>query len=323
SLGSFAIADFNLDGKLDFASATFYTAGFGVLLGSGGGAFGAPTLFMSGTSTDAVAAGDLNSDGAPDVALLDTGSELVRPWLGNGTGTFAAGTTLKTRPDPFGLAVGDVSGDGRADVVITESFTDKVRVYVGSPTGFLPTDLYIAGSDPQLITIGDFDSDGHMDIAVANVGSNNVTLLHGTTATPTGCSSYGTGTSGCSGLLGINANQTPAVNTPTFALTQTNAPPDKIGLCLIANVQDLAGSDPLALGFLLHVNLGASTFFIGLNFDSDGVGAGISSVPIPNNPSLSGATVFAQGLWLENINETCSPSPLGVVTSKGLSVTIQ
>ena len=322
-LGTFGIADFNLDGKLDFASATFYTAGFGVLLGSGGGAFGSPTLFVSGSSTDALATGDLNSDGIPDVALLDTGVELVRPWLGDGTGSFLAGSTLKTRPNPFGLAVGDVSGDGRADVVITESFTDKVRVYVGTASGFAPTDLYIAGNDPQLIAFGDFDSDGHMDLAVANVGSNNVTLLHGTTATPTGCSLYGTGTSGASGRLGINANQTPAPNTPTFAVSQTNAPADKIGLLLIANVQDLAGSDPLGAGFLLHVNLAASSFFLGLNFDSDGHGAGIAGVPIPNNPSLSGVTVFAQGLWLETITETCSPSPFGVVTSKGLSITIQ
>src|SRR5262245_28676761 len=35
------------------------------------------------------------------------------------------------------------------------------------------------GTNPYDIAVADFDGDGHLDMLVANAGSNSVTLLHG------------------------------------------------------------------------------------------------------------------------------------------------
>jgi hypothetical protein len=45
--------------------------------------------------------------------------------------------------------------------------------------GFLAPLAFDAGSFPRSVAIGDFDGDGHLDLAVANYGSANVSVLLG------------------------------------------------------------------------------------------------------------------------------------------------
>ena len=82
------------------------------------------------------------------------------------------------------------------------------------------------------------------------------------------------------------------------------------------------GYDPFNLGFLMHVSLGAVAVH---PLVSDGAGIGRRAVPIPGNPSLAGMQLRAQGLWFEpwELGERCSTSALGVVTTRGLRVTVQ
>jgi hypothetical protein len=44
---------------------------------------------------------------------------------------------------------------------------------------FLAPVSYAAGSNPQAVAVGDFNNDGKFDLAVANAGSNNVSVLLG------------------------------------------------------------------------------------------------------------------------------------------------
>jgi hypothetical protein len=134
-------------------------------------------------------------------------------------------------------------------------------------------------------------------------------------------SSYGVGTPGCAGTHALNVSQTPTINSPSFAITCDNAPPSSLGLGIVADAQDLTGSDPFLIGALLHVNLFAATEVLTFDFVSDGLGNGSTvNTGIPNDPALVGKTYYAMALWYWT---SCSLPPNNLSTSKGLAITIQ
>jgi hypothetical protein len=111
------------------------------------------------------------------------------------------------------------------------------------------------------------------------------------------------------------------INSPAFAFTCDNAPPSSLGLCLVANAQDAAGSDPFGIGVLLHVNLFAATEVLAFDFPSDALGSALTTgTGIPNDPFLVGQTYYAQALW---VWATCALPPFDLSTSKGLAITIR
>lgn len=128
---------------------------------------------------------------------------------------------------------------------------------------------------------------------------------------------FGTGTAGCSGIHLLDVNHAPLLNSPHFGLTCSAAPPSTLGLGILGNVADLSGSDPFAIGALLHVNLLLSTELYTLDFVSDATGASFASAPIPNSPTLAGSTFYAMALWVWS---TCSLPPYNISTSRGLQL---
>jgi Flp pilus assembly secretin CpaC len=71
---SIAVADFNQDGFPDLAITASGDNAFGLMLGGGGGTFGAPIEIPVGTTPDSIATTDFNGDGLPDVAISNFGS---------------------------------------------------------------------------------------------------------------------------------------------------------------------------------------------------------------------------------------------------------
>jgi FG-GAP repeat protein len=135
-----------------------------------------------------------------------------------------------------------------------------------------------------------------------------------------GTSSYGTGSAGCAGTHTLDVNHAPMTNSPHFAITCDNAPPSSLGLGLLTNAQDLAGSDPFAIGALLHVDLFSATELYAFDFVSDASGnAQTVGVSIPNIPALVGNTYYAMALWAWT---SCSLPPFNLSTSRGLALTI-
>ena len=93
-----AAADFNRDKRLDLAIANEASDDVSIRLGTGTGAFGAPTSVPVGDSPLGLAVADLNRDGRLDIAVASTGSDDLRVLLGNGHGGFAqAGAPTRSR----------------------------------------------------------------------------------------------------------------------------------------------------------------------------------------------------------------------------------
>lgn len=159
---SFAVADFNHDGKLDIAAVGLELQ---ILLGNGDGTFQSPISYTVGTSPGSVAAADLNGDGDLDLAVSNYLSATVNILFGNGDGTFQPSSTLNTAVGPFFIASGDFNGDKKPDLVVLNG--DYISVFLNNGNGTFrgPINNTLVGS---ALGIGDFDRDGTLDLAVTH-----------------------------------------------------------------------------------------------------------------------------------------------------------
>ena len=78
--------------------------------------------------------------------------------------------------------MGDFNLDGKPDLAVANGGSDNVTIRLGDGAGAFPdaTSATVgAGNIPQSVAVGDFNRDGKPDLAVANYGSNNVTIRLG------------------------------------------------------------------------------------------------------------------------------------------------
>ena len=113
--------------------------------------------------------------------------------------SFAAQQTL-TVADPRTVIVADIDGDGRQDLVTLNS-ANLVSVRLNTTAAgattpsFTAEQTFAVGTSPSAVAVGDFNGDGRADLAVANGGSNTVSVLLNTAATGATTTSFATQTS--------------------------------------------------------------------------------------------------------------------------------
>ena len=164
--GSFAVADFNSDGRLDAVvggPGNVCTDPAFVLFGDGTGGF-TPVRLAPASSVCGVAAADFNGDGMADLATTD--SLGVSILLGDGTGAFAPGGSVLLLDASF-IVSGDVNGDTRQDLVVGSIFLASISVVLGDGNGGLGSPVSYPVTEPiSGLVLADFNGDGRPDVAV-------------------------------------------------------------------------------------------------------------------------------------------------------------
>ena len=189
-LSRLAVADLDGDGWLDLVSTDElrYVTWF---FGGPGGRFGARNVFDLGrlSKPHLAAIADVDGDGAPDILASAFSKQGLSVLYGDGHGNFPRQRYFDVRYFDVGFAVhyamtiGDFNEDGYNDVAFTgwnphESPTEALFVLYGPLGGELvkPRRCFTGPRLNPLVS-GDFDGDGHLDVAAgADIA---VTLLYG------------------------------------------------------------------------------------------------------------------------------------------------
>jgi hypothetical protein len=165
--GAIASADSNQDGKPDLVCADGT-----VLLGKGDGTFATgPSLSVTG---NLIATGDFNHDGKADLLVASVGSTTLSVFLGKGDGTFQPAVSTNIGASLVSIAVADLNGDAKPDVVGIVSGT-AVLVLLGRGDGTFASGVTypVLTNFVNIATVGDFNGDGKLDIALAAESSTS------------------------------------------------------------------------------------------------------------------------------------------------------
>ncbi len=186
-----AIYDFTGDGVPDIVAANSVGTNSTVTLlpAEGGGEFVAAPTYAAGIEPADLAAADFNGDGDIDFAVAsDERYGAISVILGESGGGFGTPAAYEAGKFPSSAATADFDGDGQTDVAVAVfnefGATGHVSIVPGNGDGtlFAGAPEYPAGDEAQAVAIGDFNSDGQLDLAIAaytNMGKVSVLLGNG------------------------------------------------------------------------------------------------------------------------------------------------
>jgi FG-GAP-like repeat len=183
--GGVVLADVERNGRLDALMVDGFGSDLFIDFGDGRGSFKSYEE-INNVNPNYFVVIDVNGDGIPDVVGSGGGPDSVFVLLGQGKKKFGQPTTYPSGGDsPQGIAVGDLRRSGIRDLVVANNGNlsggnANVAVLLGNGDGTFQNPVtYPAGTEPLVVVLGDFDGDGHLDIAVCNPTDNQVHVLLG------------------------------------------------------------------------------------------------------------------------------------------------
>ncbi|HEY9691428.1 MAG TPA: FG-GAP-like repeat-containing protein [Oculatellaceae cyanobacterium] len=188
---SVTVGDFNRDGKQDLASANYHSNNVSILTNT------TPIITVSAGSTPSEA----GTDGGFTLTLdapAPAGGATINFNLTGSSATFGTDYTLDAgfnitavTANTFTIAAGATTATLLVKPIDDSVYDPNENVQLNLQSGsdyilgsnttalFSPASNLAVGSNPVSVTVGDFNRDGFLDLASANFGSNNVSVLLG------------------------------------------------------------------------------------------------------------------------------------------------
>ncbi|WP_170878461.1 FG-GAP-like repeat-containing protein [Daejeonella lutea] len=214
-----SLTDVDADGRVDIVAANQLPSGISVIrnIGNSNIGFALRFDFPGGSQLEDIAAGDMNGDDQIDVVSTSKGNPVNNVTIFRNTNnvklmSFLPGPDLSTNASAIGVDLADLNGDSYVDIGIANNSSNSISLFSNIGTGgnmvFEPPVNYAAGQNPGPIAMCDFDLDGKTDIAVANSGSNLVSVyLNENSPCPTKATLGGSECIG--GKLSVSSSQPP------------------------------------------------------------------------------------------------------------------
>ena len=314
-ISSFAVGDFNHDGKADVAVAVSLPGMQGVqnpsgdvlvFLGSGDGTLQPPTTIALTYPALSLVQADVNGDGNQDLVLLQVDfytspsgntyiSAEVSVLLGNGNGTFQAPLNTPVPAEAIDLAVGDLNGDGKPDLVTANQQSFSILLGNGDGTFQTPVTPAIPADS---VALADFTANGKLDLVVSPGagGESTLSILLGN----------GNGTFQNPAPVNLGAT---CVAGPFVVDLNVDGKPDLVDPCGLTGVVVLLGNGDGTFGAPEIFTVGGDTAFaVTADFNVDG------------KPDLATANYSSLSILLGKGDGTFIEAPGALPTLSGQSV---
>jgi hypothetical protein len=181
-----ALGDVDYDNKLDIIVTNFGTNNVGILVQKKNGSFVLGRLYqlVSGSGPKGVVIADINNNTRWDIVVAESGIGYVALLVRYVEAEFQNQTTYSTGSGehPHSLTIADFNNDNQSDIAVANSGTDNVGVLLGYGNGSFTSQVtyYIElHSEPQYVTVGDFNQDNQVDIATVSSNTDSISVLLG------------------------------------------------------------------------------------------------------------------------------------------------
>jgi hypothetical protein len=232
---SVSLGDLDGDGKLDMAIVNFggntvsvlrNTSSVGSITAS---SFAAKVDFATGLGPIAVSIGDLDGDGKKDIAVANYNINSVSVLRNTGSSGSITASSFATKVDftvgtfSYSVSLGDLDGDGKADMAVANYGSGNISILRNTSTsGSITASSFAtkvdltAGTNAISVSIGDLDGDGKPDLAVANGGSDNVSVIRNNPIFPLTITSFTPTSAGQGATVTITGTNFTGVTSVSF-----------------------------------------------------------------------------------------------------------
>lgn len=163
---SISIEDFNGDGNLDVAVASFGSNRLAVYDRDGNSLYAAANvggpIFLN--------ASDINDDGDLDLFIANYTNGNIAQFSNGGTATFG-GVALHSATHPRSVVPIDIDEDGDIDIVYSAQSANQIGVLQNNGAGAFTNVQVGSVTGPHRIDVGDADGDGDFDILYTTAGN--------------------------------------------------------------------------------------------------------------------------------------------------------
>ena len=220
-----ALGDFNNDQIMDIVFTTFSTNSVTLILRFDHATTPQIITYNTGNRSRPifVVTSDINNDQSMDFLVAMYANSSISIYVNDGNGSFHDPIRIElNNQNPIFIALGDLNGDDRLDIVFVSSFSSTVGIVLANTDGsFTDVILYSTGRQafPVAVTLGHFNNDALLDIAIVNEREGTIYILIG----------YGNGTFGESRTFLVGYTSSP------IWITLTDLNHDKQDDILICN----------------------------------------------------------------------------------------